>query len=123
MGLTAVGALVVCALLTTVSTVIVFAAGVRRISGRKRDEQALRASEERYRRFLDVLPDAVFVLEGDDLVSYGNPAYVTRRGATSVNDVIGTSIFDMYAADDRDSGRGSAPPVCLRHSARQRPRR
>ncbi len=75
------------------------------ITARKRDEQALResaqalrVSEERYRRFLDVLPDAVFVLE-QECIAFCNPAFVHLRGATSASAIIGTSVFEMYAPD------------------------
>lgn len=74
------------------------------VTDRMRTEEALRTSEERYRRFLDVLPDAVFVMENDCL-AYCNPAYVALRGATVPSEVIGTSVFAMFSEDVHQSVR------------------
>jgi two-component system cell cycle sensor histidine kinase/response regulator CckA len=70
----------------------------RDITDRIRHEAALRVSEERYRHFLEALPDAVFLQEGDRIV-YGNPAYVAMRGANHIGEVIGTSVFDTFPED------------------------
>ena len=64
-------------------------------------EEALRASQDRYRRLLDLLPDAVFLNE-DDRVAYCNPAYLRLRGAALPSEVIGTPVFDMFPEESHE---------------------
>jgi PAS domain S-box-containing protein len=74
------------------------------ITERKHMEEALRASEERYRRFLDVLPDSVFVVE-NDIVTYCNPAFVRLRGARDADDILGMDVLEMYGPEAHASVR------------------
>ena len=86
-----------------------------------RAEQALRDSEERYRRLVDLSPDALFV-SLDSRIVHASRALLRLLGATEQPDrVIGRSPFDFIAPEDRpaaldrlrrllDAGE-PAPPV------------
>lgn len=68
------------------------------ISERKAAETALKASEERYRRLLQVIPDAVTVTRGDQL-AFVNDAAVQLFGAERAHDILGRSLFDFISPD------------------------
>ena len=67
----------------------------RDITERQRDEQRLRDSEERYRRLLDVLPDAVFVDSGGEVV-FCNPAFLRLVGAEQPEQVLGRQALSFF---------------------------
>jgi PAS domain S-box-containing protein len=68
------------------------------ISERKAIEMALRASEERYRRLLEVIPDAVTIHRNGQL-EFVNDAAIRLFGATRANEVLGRSLFDFVSPD------------------------
>ncbi|MCB2187831.1 MAG: diguanylate cyclase [Deltaproteobacteria bacterium] len=53
---------------------------LRDVTEKKRMEEALRDSEERYRYLLEAAPDAVIVYDSEGLVTYVNPAFERTYG-------------------------------------------
>jgi PAS domain S-box-containing protein len=58
-------------------------------------EAALRASEERYRRLVELIPDAVVTFGPDGRITFANPAALSLVGAAAAGDVIGRPILDF----------------------------
>jgi PAS domain S-box-containing protein len=71
------------------------------ITVRREAEVALRESEERYRRLIDDVRDAVFTLREDGLITSLNPAFETITGY-ACGEWIGTSFWPLVDASDRD---------------------
>ena len=69
------------------------------ITPRKQAESALQASEQRYRRLMDLLPTAVMVQDGARVL-YCNPAFIRLVGAASVDDVKARPLFEWVYPDD-----------------------
>jgi two-component system, cell cycle sensor histidine kinase and response regulator CckA len=70
----------------------------RDITERKRAERALRESEERYRRLVEVSPDGVLVHSGGKIV-FANCAAADLIGAASAEDLFGRNIRDFIHPD------------------------
>jgi PAS domain S-box-containing protein len=68
---------------------------------RRRVENALRASEQKYRELIDASPDAIFVWDKDGRCVLSNASAARLRGCAE-NELTGLSIADTYLAYERD---------------------
>jgi PAS domain S-box-containing protein len=71
------------------------------ITARKRAEEALRESEERYRRLIDLSPDGIGV-HHDGRIIFVNPALVQISGATQPEQLLGRPVLDFIHPDSRE---------------------
>lgn len=71
------------------------------ISGRKRAEESLRETEERYRILVETLPDGVIVHSQGRIV-FANPASATLIGAPNSADLTGKPVIEFVHPDYRE---------------------
>lgn len=87
------------------------------ITDQKRSEEIIRESEERYRRLVDVLPDAVFINMGGR-VTFCNAAFVQLYGAHDFHEVLGNTHLEMFHPDYHESiQQGTSEMLHSRQSA------
>ena len=79
---------------------------------RKKAEQALRQSEERFRAIFETTPECVKVVAPDGTLLHMNAAGLVMVGAESPDMVIGKSIYDVIAPEDRQKFRDFNQAVC-----------
>jgi len=68
-------------------------------------EKALRESEERYRRLVELCPDAVVIIQGDGRVAFVNLSGARLLGAERPQQLVGMPAIDLVHPDDRDRAR------------------
>ncbi|MGH9880697.1 MAG: PAS domain S-box protein, partial [Pyrinomonadaceae bacterium] len=74
---------------------------VRDVTEQKLAEDALKESEERYRRLVELSPEAIVVHSGGKFV-YANAAALRLWGATRAEDLLGKSILEVVHPDYRE---------------------
>ena len=90
-----------CLLLTERRTNEGYTVGIyTNISDRKRSENDLQASEERYRRLVQVSPDAIFV-DRDGVIVFANETAARLIGVSDPGELVGTDTLELAAGDDR----------------------
>jgi PAS domain S-box-containing protein len=70
-----------------------------RSDGRRRSDDALRQSEDRYRRLVDLSPDAVLIVQAG-MVIFANPAGVRLLGGGENANVVGRPALDFLHPDE-----------------------
>lgn len=84
------------------NSAVVRAWGTQRdITARKDAENALRESEERYERLIEMAPDAIIVHVGGE-ITFCNNAAAKLVGASSQDELIGNSVFDYVPSETKD---------------------
>ena len=69
------------------------------ITERKRSEDALRASETRFRSLIEKSLDLIAIIDADGAYRYVNPAHEAAYGSR-VDDLVGTNAFETLHPDD-----------------------
>ena len=78
---------------------------VRDITGRKRTQEALRASEERFRNLAEMLPEIVFETDEKGSLVYGNQRAFELAGRTLEELRNGVSPLELVVEKDRERAR------------------
>jgi PAS domain S-box-containing protein len=73
------------------------------ITERKQIEQRLAGSEQHYRQLVDLLPDALFVVNAGRTIEFANPAAARMFGAAAPEELLGRDIFELVV-DAHDDG-------------------
>ncbi|HAA28253.1 MAG TPA: hypothetical protein DCE56_11940 [Cyanobacteria bacterium UBA8553] len=71
------------------------------ITDYKQAQEQLRESEERYRQLVELCPYGIFI-QTQDKFSLVNPATMKLFGATTAEELIGKSIFDLLHPENRE---------------------
>ncbi len=94
-----------------------FIESIRDVTEQKRAEEALRESEERFRRITENMSDMVCEVDGDGIYRYLTPSYLRILGYAP-RDLVGESAFDPIHPEDK--GRVTATFMDLVRSREDR---
>ena len=75
-------------------------AELRQLTDRKKAEEALRDNEEDYRRLTELLPDSIFVVNGD-CIAFVNSAGLRLLGASHIDQIVGRPVLDFIHPEDQ----------------------
>jgi diguanylate cyclase (GGDEF)-like protein/PAS domain S-box-containing protein len=105
--------------LTDVTGSVIASAAIHRdISTARRAAEALRASEERYRRIVETAYEGIWVIDAQDMTTFVNPRLAEMLGWT-VEEMVGRPLFDFLDADARATFVANQPDR-LKGNSRQR---
>ncbi len=79
---------------------------VRDLTEQEETRSALRASEERYRHLLELLPDGVVAYDGKGRIGFANPAAARLMAALRPDVLVGMTVIDLVHPDSREDARG-----------------
>ena len=82
------------------------------ITERKRAEDILRESEERFRAIVETTPECVKVVAADGTLLLMNEAGLGMVGAAAGEEVTGRSVYDLIAPEDRETYRAFNERIC-----------
>jgi diguanylate cyclase (GGDEF)-like protein/PAS domain S-box-containing protein len=89
--------------LEDVDGTLIATTGIHRdISTAKRAAEALRASEDRYRRIVETAYEGIWVIDAQNMTTFVNPRMAEMLGWT-VEEMVGRSVLDFLDADARAS--------------------
>ena len=74
------------------------------ITARKAAEDALRESEERYRRIVDTASEGIVQVDPDGSIATINPALAHMVGYT-IGELVGRPVLDLMAVEELDTMR------------------
>jgi PAS domain S-box-containing protein len=84
----------------------------RDITERKRIERELRESEGRFRAIVETTPECVKLVAADGTLLQMNPPGLQMVEAQSQEEIIGKSVYDLIAAEDRESFKHFNERIC-----------
>jgi PAS domain S-box-containing protein len=79
--------------------IIGFQGIARDITARKRVEEALRLSEEKYRTLVDEVNDGFYVTDSAGVFAFANPALARMYGVEGPQALVGRKFFDFFAPE------------------------
>jgi PAS domain S-box-containing protein len=82
------------------------------ITERKQTEKALKQSEERLRAIIETTPECVKIVASDGTLMHMNSAGLSMVGVDCAEMVVGRSIYDVIAAEDRERFREFNGRIC-----------
>jgi two-component system, cell cycle sensor histidine kinase and response regulator CckA len=81
------------------------------ITDRKRAEEGERQSEERWRSLVESAPDGI-VVHSDGVIQFANAAMARLVGASDAERLIGASVMEFIAPEDREAARARIAAYC-----------
>ena len=78
----------------------------------KQTEKALRESEERFRAIVETTPECVKLISADGTLLHMNRPGLEMVGARSADEVIGKSVYDLIAPEDRNRFKAFNERIC-----------
>ena len=78
----------------------------------KRTEKALRESEERFRAIVETTPECVKLMSADGTLLHMNRPGLEMVGARSADEVVGKSVYDLIAPEDRNRFKAFNERIC-----------
>jgi PAS domain S-box-containing protein len=78
----------------------------------KRTEKALRESEERFRAIVETTPECVKLMSADGTLLHMNRPGLEMIGARSADEVVGKSVYDLIAPEDRNRFKAFNERIC-----------